>query len=348
MLKDLNMRLTKMLNRDKYRYKELKQILCTFTDEQYGLTKEIDTKTEFKAIWEYHNTPFAAINLKFTGGNPTFSFEPYGYLTRYGFSGKLTEKYDWDTQSSTDVIVYFYTAHPDKYSEPLQKAPAILRQEIQILRKKIDEYLLLVKGIKEIKAHIPYDTNVTCDNLTEGKFEMSGSSPYMRLSLTIEREAFVCLMESVDIEPRRETYSMRCSPEYDVERDIMDYIQSILLEKCIDILNEIHRKLGVTATETPKRESSMSGDITFIYGSTYTYSNDPKNKLDLHIQHTFDKDPFILLTAEETVKLRVQEPKFYRVSFDTIEFPDPARTYILIDQFKTICTQYIRPFSTAP
>ena len=347
MLKDLNMRLTKMLNRDKYRYKELKQILCTFTDEQYGLTKEIDTKTEFKATWEYHNTPFAAINLKFTGGNPTFSFEPYGYLTRYGFSGKLTEKYDWDTQSSTDVIVYFYTAHPDKYSEPLQKAPAILRQEIQILRKKIDEYLLLVKGIKEIKAHIPYDTNVTCDNLTEGKFEMSGSSPYMRLSLTIEREAFVCLMESVDIEPRRETYSMRCSPEYDVERDIMDYIQSILLEKCIDILNEIHRHLGVTATETPIKDTDAINAVNVIHGSTYTYCKGLQNKLDLYIQHTFDRDPCIALIAEKTVGGITQNPIRYRVSFDIMKVHDPARTYILLDQFETICTQYIRPFSTA-
>ena len=49
MLRELNKRLTRFLNQDKYRYNELKQILCTFADEQCELTKEIDTETEFKA-----------------------------------------------------------------------------------------------------------------------------------------------------------------------------------------------------------------------------------------------------------------------------------------------------------
>jgi len=90
MLRQINKRLTRIVYPNMHRYNELKQILCEFA-EQRGLTKDTDTETEFKATWEYHNTPFATINLKYTGENPTFSFEPYGYLTRHGFRGKLTE-----------------------------------------------------------------------------------------------------------------------------------------------------------------------------------------------------------------------------------------------------------------
>ena len=116
MLKQINKRLTRIVYPDMHRYNELKQILCEFA-EQRGLTKDTDTETEFKATWEYHNTPFATINLKYTGENPTFSFEPYGYLTRHGFRGKLTEL----SRDSTDVIVYSNAEDPNEYFVPLQK-----------------------------------------------------------------------------------------------------------------------------------------------------------------------------------------------------------------------------------
>ena len=341
MLRQINKRLTRIVYPNMHRYDELKQILCEFA-EQRGLTKDTDTETEFKATWKYHNTPFATINLKYTGENPTFSFEPYGYLTRHGFRGKLTEL----SRDSTDVIVYFNAEDPNEYFVPLQKAPDMLRGRMQIMRQTIDKYVLFVEGIEEIKARIPYVTTVTCDDVKEGKFEMSGSSPYMELSLTIEHEDCVCLMKSTEIETRRETYSMQRSPKYNVERDIMHYIQSILLKKCSDILNEIHQSLRVTATKTHIRDTDIIGDIDLIYGSIYTYRNDDQNKLELHIQHTFDKDPCIALIAENTVERITQEPIRYRVSFDAIQVQVPARTYILIDQFETICTQYIKPFSS--
>ena len=329
------------------RFESLKQILTEYTNKLES-NLEVNNDTEFRAILKYKSIPIATVKLERTKDKSTFSFEPSisGYLRIHGFSGVLITPHDRDKVDKVELSKKLIRSSERTLEErpfnewvPFESIPDKLDGIVIEMHEKIRLFLSLVKGIKQIESNIPCTMEEARNDPTIGVFETAGSSRYIQVSLTIEKEIYTSNMKSnyskQSGKTSRETHDLSVDM---INSNIMSEIQSLLLDDCFDKLRKI--RTDVLKLTYPMTDSVNIHSGAFTFGHVFIYE-DKGHMLDIAIELTYRGEPCILLSIRIDNK---QTPeKFYKVSYERIEAIDKKYEYIVMDNIESVHNRWLTP-----